>query len=106
VLPAHDRAFFTVLSGIVTIAGRTVHAGQTAWSDPVAAAGSSTIAVHSDDRDTPSVVLAFSGKPIRQPVAMGGPFVMNSDAEIRQAFRDFHAGKFGAIPRQARLYYR
>jgi Pirin C-terminal cupin domain len=38
-----------------------------------------------------------------QPVVMGGPFVMNSKAEIAQAFRDFHSGKFGDIARQARL---
>lgn len=36
---------------------------------------------------------------------MGGPFVMNSEAEIAQAFRDFHSGRFGDIPRQARLKY-
>ena len=37
---------------------------------------------------------------------MGGPFVMNSKIQIAQAFQDFHAGKFGAVPRQARLQYR
>ncbi|TWD17676.1 hypothetical protein FB570_111289 [Streptomyces sp. T12] len=30
---------------------------------------------------------------------------MNDEAEIRQAYRDFHAGKFGEVPRQARLHY-
>ena len=32
--------------------------------------------------------------------------VMNTKTEIRQAFNDFHSGKFGDIPRQARLKYR
>jgi redox-sensitive bicupin YhaK (pirin superfamily) len=41
----------------------------------------------------------YSGQPIGQPVAMGGLFVMNTKAEITQAFNDFHTGKFGHIPR-------
>ena len=49
--------------------------------------------------------MIYSGRPIREPVAMGGPFVMNKRAEIAQAFTDFHAGKFGQVPRQARLKY-
>ncbi|MFD5128925.1 pirin family protein [Streptomyces olindensis] len=107
-LPGRDRAFFTVLSGALTIAGRTVTAGQTAWSDPVwdADADLSVVALRAADADTPSVVMTFSGPPIRQPVALGGPMVMNTPAEIRQAFRDFQTGKFGDVPRQARLQYR
>ena len=49
--------------------------------------------------------MVYSGQPIGQPVAMGGPFVMNTQAEIAQAFSDVYAGKFGGIPRQARLRY-
>ncbi len=37
---------------------------------------------------------------------MGGPFVMNTKAEIAQAFREFHSGKFGDTPRRAGLQYR
>jgi quercetin 2,3-dioxygenase len=105
-LPGRDRAFFYVLSGAVTVAGQPVRAGQIAWSDPVPGASVSAITLAAGDGDRESAVMAYSAQPIGQPVAMGGPFVMNSQAEIAQAFRDFHSGKFGDIPRQARLKYR
>ena len=38
--------------------------------------------------------LIMAGKPIGEPVAKMGPFVMNTDAEIRQAVQDYRAGKF------------
>ena len=41
-----------------------------------------------------------------QPVAMGGTFVMNTQAEIAQAYRDFRSRKLGDIPRAPRLQYR
>jgi redox-sensitive bicupin YhaK (pirin superfamily) len=43
-------------------------------------------------------ILVLGGKPIREPVAWYGPFVMNSRAELAQAIEDYRAGKLGTIP--------
>ena len=47
---------------------------------------------------TPLEILLLGGRPIREPVAQHGPFVMNTEAEIRQAIRDFQAGEMGQVP--------
>jgi redox-sensitive bicupin YhaK (pirin superfamily) len=43
-------------------------------------------------------VLLLGGVPLREPVARYGPFVMNTDGEIREAIRDFREGRMGEIP--------
>ena len=82
-------------SGSVGLADAPVQAGQLA----VLGRGD-FVSLAADQRSgSPSLeVLVLGGRPIREPVAWGGPFVMNTKAEVLQAFEDFQKGRMGQVP--------
>ena len=94
-VPATHNGFVLLLEGTAHFGSElvTATAGQVLWLDyPSATQGDSTLQVVAD---TPARFLLVAGEPIREPVVAYGPFVMNTQEEILQAYRDFHAGKFG-----------
>ncbi len=97
--PAEFNALVYVISGQGTVGAdaRPVRAGQLA----VYGAGD-TITVTADatqeSRSPTMDVLILGGRPIREPIAAYGPFVMNTRAELIQAFEDYQAGRLGTIP--------
>jgi hypothetical protein len=95
------NALVYVLSGAGTLGseGRPIKSGQLAVfgpGDAITVAG----ARHQQSNHPALELLVLGGTPIREPVAWGGPFVMNTQAEVRQAFEDFQAGRLGTIPAQ------
>ncbi|MCA1836529.1 MAG: pirin family protein, partial [Actinobacteria bacterium] len=96
---AEHNALVYVLSGAGTVGAeaRPVRTGQLAVFGPgevVTIAG----AVRQESRHPALDVVVLGGAPIREPIAWGGPFVMNTRAEVLAAFEDYHAGRLGVIP--------
>jgi len=88
--PGHTLAL-AVLRGTVQVNG-----------DAVARAGQLVVLSREGEgavieANNEAVVLWLAGEPINEPVVGYGPFVMNSQAEIRQAIEDFNSGRFGRM---------
>jgi redox-sensitive bicupin YhaK (pirin superfamily) len=55
-----------------------------------------TITIRNENKDGADLLL-FGGEPYTEPIVAHGPFVMNTDQEIAQAYKDYHTGKYGEI---------
>lgn len=89
--PEGYNVVVVALSGNITVNAKA-HLSGPASARLSRDGGEVVIAAQSDAK-----VLVLSGAPIDEPIAAYGPFVMNTEAEIRQAIDDFNAGRFGKL---------
>lgn len=88
--PAHHNTLVLAIEGSARLNGTDLPQNHLAKLDNV---GETFTLEATED----AVILILSGEPIGEPIAAYGPFVMNTKEEIRQAFADFEAGKFGEL---------
>ncbi|HLX44159.1 MAG TPA: pirin family protein [Bryobacteraceae bacterium] len=99
-LPADYNAFLVVLEGDGSIGGERspVHAGDVVWLTRTEDDGLSEVNISEVKMAggiSPLRALLYAGRPLREPVVARGPFVMNTEEQIRQAYIDYRAGRFG-----------
>jgi quercetin 2,3-dioxygenase len=90
-IPEGHNAMIVVLSGHIRVNGN----GDAGEAEVIRFERAGTGVSVQADGDT--MLLVLSGEPIEEPVVGYGPFVMNSEAQIRQAIADFNSGRFGQI---------
>lgn len=88
-LPAGHNAFVYVYRGELVVDGKAVPQARMAILDNAADADGVRIKAAQDSR-----FLVIAGRPLKEPIAQYGPFVMNTEQELFQAVEDFRAGRF------------
>jgi redox-sensitive bicupin YhaK (pirin superfamily) len=97
------RADFNALAYVLSGSGRVGSEGRPVGEGDLVVFGSGDhIQLRADEHQgaaTPNLeVVVLGGRPIREPLAWYGPFVMNTRAEVLQAVEDYQAGRLGVIP--------
>jgi redox-sensitive bicupin YhaK (pirin superfamily) len=89
-LPAGHNAFIYVFRGEAVVGGKGVPQTRMAILDNAEGADGVVVKAAS----SPTRLLLIAGRPLKEPIAQYGPFVMNTQAELHQAVEDFRAGRF------------
>lgn len=85
-LPENYNGFVYLIEGTVSIDGIDLEVNSLAVLDQ-----GDSVEITAQE---PSRLLLVAGQPLHEPIARRGPFVMNSEAELQQAFNDYQEGRF------------
>ncbi len=91
-LPAGHNAFIQVIDGSLGVAGSGGDELRLKRDQLALLSQGDSVTITSEDDN--SRFLLIAGKPLNEPVARAGPFVMNTENELRQAFFDYQSGRF------------
>ena len=92
-VPSTHNAFIFVVEGSIRVPGDHADAANVVEAGNLAILGNGdTVGVSS--KGMASRFLLVAGQTIDEPIARGGPFVMNTQDELRQAFADYQSGNF------------
>ena len=96
-LPADYNAVIVIVEGERSIGAEAkfVTAGDVAWLTRGDSGKASEVEIRATDK--PLRALLYAGRPLHEAVVARGPFVMNTEAEVEQAYADYRAGRFGPI---------
>ncbi|UVW26887.1 pirin family protein [Massilia sp. H6] len=88
-IPQGHNAFFYVYRGQAQVDGKEVEPGRMAILDNAPGADGVRI-----EASAPTRLILLAGRPLNEPIAQHGPFVMNTTEQLQQAFDDLRAGRF------------
>jgi redox-sensitive bicupin YhaK (pirin superfamily) len=91
-LSSGQNSAIVLLRGDIVVNGSSVLQGEAQIARLSSAGETVTL-----DAKAESLLLVLSGEPIHEPVASYGPFVMNTEAELRQAFEEYRSGRMGHL---------
>jgi redox-sensitive bicupin YhaK (pirin superfamily) len=91
-LPSSHNSFIYVVKGPVVSKDESGQALHLTRDDLGILSDGDAISVQASEQDVH--FLLISGKPLNEPIARGGPFVMNTQEEVQQAFDDYRHGRF------------
>lgn len=91
-LPEMHNAFIYIIHGPVSLKNEDGKLMELARDDLAVLTKGDHIELRAENKNAHFLLIA--GKPLNEPVARGGPFVMNTKAEIEQAFNDYKTGNF------------
>lgn len=105
-IPASYNGFIFVVEGSVWVSGRKIEKDNAGWLDVTSGTGDSKITFHTEDE--PARFILYAAQPHHAPIVSYGPFIGDTQDDIRRLYREFREGKMphvNDLPIEKRIKY-